>query len=147
MDLALQRMSVRDLGRMPVVDRDNPRRLLGILRRTDIVRAYDLALTRRVMTRHQAQQIRLGAYAGVNVEELRIEPGAACIGKPVKAITWPDDSILVTLRRGRQVIIPHGDTVLQAGDVLVVAAEGDARDEVRRICWAPKKNAAEPTDR
>jgi CIC family chloride channel protein len=147
MDLALQRMSVRDLGRMPVVDRDNPRRLLGILRRTDIVRAYDLALTRRVMTRHQAQQIRLGAYAGVNVEELRIEPGAACIGKPVKAITWPDDSILVTLRRGRQVIIPHGDTVLQAGDVLVVAAEGDARDEVKRICWAPKKNAAEPTDR
>ncbi|SRR5258707_8203672 len=139
MDLALQKISVRDLGRMPVVDRDNPRHLLGMLRRTDIVRAYDLALTRRVMTRHQAQQIRLGAYSGVNVEELQIETGSACAGKPVKAIAWHYDSILVTLRRGREVIIPHGDTVLKAGDVLVVAAEGDARGALRRLCQVAAK--------
>ena len=140
MDLALQRMSLRDLGRVPVVDRGKPRQLLGMLRRTDIVRAYDLALTRRVMTRHRAQQIRLGTYSGVTVEELRIEAGSPCAGKPVKAIAWPSDSILVTLRRGRQVIIPHGDTVLEAGDVLVLAAEGEARDQVRRLCQAPEKH-------
>ena len=140
MDQALQRMSIRDLGRMPVVERDNPRHLLGMLRRTDIVRAYDLALTRRVMTRHRAQQIRLGTYTGVTVEELRIEPGSTCAGKPVKASPWPYDSILVTLRRGRQVMIPHGDTVLKEGDVLVAAAEGEALDQLRRICAAPGAN-------
>jgi len=37
-------------------------------------------------------------------------------------------------QRGRQVIVPHGDTVLKADDVLVVIAEGDARDAVRRLC-------------
>ena len=145
MDLALRRMGVHDIGRMPVVDRNDPQRLLGVLRRTDIVRAYDMALTRRAVNRHRAQQIRLGAYSGVNVEELHIEPGAPCAGKPVKALPWPHDSILVTLRRGRQVMIPHGDTVLQPGDVLVVAAEGEAREELRRLTRAPHKDGAGPS--
>ena len=48
---ALRRMSTRDVGRLPVVDRDHPRRLLGVLRRTDLVRAYDVALTRRTALR------------------------------------------------------------------------------------------------
>ena len=133
-DLALRRLSERDLGRMPVVARDNTRQLLGMLRRTDVVRAYDMALTRRVTARHSAHQVRLGTYSGVSVEELLITPEAPCVGKPVKAVIWPPDSILVTLRRGREVMIPHGETILRAGDVLVVAAEGDARAALVSIC-------------
>jgi len=37
----------RDLGRIPVVDRNNPRRLLGVLRRHDIVGAYSKAVTKK----------------------------------------------------------------------------------------------------
>ena len=136
MDQALRRMSVRDLGRMPVVARDQPGRLLGMLRRTDIVRAYDLALTRRVTRRHQAHQIQLGSYAEVAVSELTIERGAPCAGQSVSAVHWPHESILVTVRRGGQVSIPHGDTLLQPGDVLVVAAEGEAQEQVRALCRA-----------
>jgi CIC family chloride channel protein len=121
------------------VARDNPRQLLGMLRRNDVVRAYDMALTRRVTARHSAQQVRLGAYSGVDIEELLVAPGAPCAGKAVKAIPWPPDSILVTLRRGRDVIIPHGDTILQAGDMLVVAAEGEAREALQRLCRTPDK--------
>jgi len=140
-DLALRRLSERDLGRMPVVARDNPRQLLGMLRRNDIVRAYDMALTRRVTARHSDQQVRLGAYSGVNVEEFVVAANAVCAGKAVKAIPWPPDSILVTLRRGRDVIIPHGDTILQAGDVLVVAAEGGAGEALQRLCQPPQKTS------
>jgi Trk K+ transport system NAD-binding subunit len=43
--------------------------------------------------------------------------------------------------RRRDVIIPHGDTVLLPGDVLVVAAEGVAREAVQRLCEAPEKAA------
>ena len=41
---ALRRMSTRDIGRLPVVDRNHPQQLLGLLRRSDLVRAYDVAL-------------------------------------------------------------------------------------------------------
>jgi chloride channel protein, CIC family len=138
---ALRRMSVRDVGRLPVVARADPRRLLGVLRRVDVVRAYDVALTRRTAMRHRAHQVRLDAITSTNmsVEEIVIEAGAPCAGKRVREVTWPRDCVVATLRRGRQVLIPHGDTVLQTDDVLVVVAEGEAREAVQRLCMLDKQ--------
>jgi CIC family chloride channel protein len=127
-------MGARDVGRLPVVARDNPRQLMGVLRRTDLVRAYDIALTRRAAVRHHAQQVRLGAFTGVSVEEVVVEAQAPCADKRVSEVKWPRDSVIATLRRGQRVIIPHGDTVLNPGDVLVIAVEGEAREAVRRLC-------------
>lgn len=135
---ALRRMSTRDIGRLPVVARDDPHRLLGVLRRTNIIRAYDIALTRRAMLRHRATQVRLGEIGRVQIEEFVIETGSPCAGRLVSQITWPHDSVIATLRRGRQLVIPRGDTVLQAGDVLAVVAEGEALATVRNYCLAPK---------
>ena len=45
LDVALRRMGPGDLSRLPVVVRDDPGRLVGVLRRNDLVRAYNLALT------------------------------------------------------------------------------------------------------
>lgn len=44
---ALQRIGVRKVSQLPVVDRNNPYKLVGFLHSTDIARAYELALTRR----------------------------------------------------------------------------------------------------
>jgi CIC family chloride channel protein len=41
---ALARLGGRDVGRLPVVDRSNPKRLLGVLRRHDVTRAYARAV-------------------------------------------------------------------------------------------------------
>jgi CIC family chloride channel protein len=122
---ALRRMGTFDIGRLPVVDRENHRALVGLLRRTDLVRAYSIALTRREAMRHRSHQVKLDAITpeAVNVFELEIENGAPCEGKQIKEVIWPQDCILTSLRRGRQVLIPHGDTVLMAGDVLVVVAK------------------------
>lgn len=138
---ALRRMSARDIGRLPVVARGFPRRLLGVLRRADLVRAYDVALTRRSAVRHRAHQVRLGAVGGLEVEEMVLAPGSLCIGKRVSDINWPPASVIATLRRGRRIIIPHGDTLLEAGDVLAVVAEGEAREEVQRICLEKTRDA------
>lgn len=43
----LRRFATMDVGRIPVVSRDDPTRLLGCLRRHDIVRAYSKAVTAR----------------------------------------------------------------------------------------------------
>ncbi|MBZ0288846.1 MAG: chloride channel protein, partial [Anaerolineae bacterium] len=44
---ALRLASPNDVGRLPVVDPGNSRKIVGLLRRRDIVRAYDLALQRK----------------------------------------------------------------------------------------------------
>ena len=42
---ALAQFRGRDVGRIPVVDRDDPKKLLGVLRRHDITRAYTMAIS------------------------------------------------------------------------------------------------------
>jgi CIC family chloride channel protein len=41
------KLGSRDVGRIPVVDRNNPKRLLGVLRRHDVVVAYGRAIRRK----------------------------------------------------------------------------------------------------
>ncbi|NJN55000.1 MAG: CBS domain-containing protein [Anaerolineae bacterium] len=120
---ALHRMSIRDIGRLPVVSRENPRQLVGMLRRSNVVKAYDLALTRQAALRHQAHEARLGIMSHVNVQEVVVGNNALCAGECMKDIAWPRDCIIASLRRGWRVIVPRGNTVLQPGDVLVVVAE------------------------
>ncbi len=38
------RLNSRDVGRIPVVDRNNPNKLIGVLRRQDIIKAYTKAV-------------------------------------------------------------------------------------------------------
>lgn len=132
---ALRKMGVRDIGRLPVVEPRNPKQLLGMLRRSDVVRAYDVALSKRAALRHRARQVRLGEVGRVDVHEITIESGAHCIGFRVRDIAWPRDCVIATIRRGRRLLIPRGETTLQADDVLaVVAEEGEALQQVREIC-------------
>jgi CBS domain-containing protein len=43
----VRRFGVRDLGHLPVVDPGNPRRLVGIISRAHVIRAYNRELARR----------------------------------------------------------------------------------------------------
>ncbi|NJN96344.1 MAG: CBS domain-containing protein [Anaerolineales bacterium] len=138
--VALRRMGTRDIGRLPVIARNNPRQLLGLLRRADLVRAYDIALTRRAAVRHRTQQVRLGAFSGTEVEEFTIKAGAPCIGHSIHEVNWPRSCVIASIRRGRQLLIPHGDTVIQAGDVLITVVEGHAHEELRRLCLPDSRN-------
>lgn len=131
---ALHRMSIRDIGRLPVVSRDNPRQLLGMLRRNNVVKAYDLAVTRRTILRHRAHEARLGILSGVNVQEVVVSDEAVCAGEYMKDIAWPHDCNIASLRRGSQMIVPRGSTMILPGDVLIVVAELDVLDKVRLLC-------------
>jgi CIC family chloride channel protein len=46
---ALAQFGGRDVGRIPVVDRNDPKRLLGVLRRHDVIRAYTKALANQAV--------------------------------------------------------------------------------------------------
>ena len=64
---ALALMGTRGLGRLPVVSHDDPYRLLGLVRREDIIRAYNLALTRRTEIQHRTRQMESRDEAAVNI--------------------------------------------------------------------------------
>jgi CIC family chloride channel protein len=147
---ALRRMGQRDIGRMPVVAHDNPRQLLGLLRRVDLVRAYDAALTRRAAKRHRVDQSRLDAMTPerVKIVDILVEPGSLASGKQVKDMPWPPDSIVASISRRRHVIIPRGDTVIMPGDTLTIVTEDPSIEEVKALgeTQSPEPSARDDSD-
>ncbi|MFS8494485.1 MAG: chloride channel protein [Actinomycetes bacterium] len=126
---AMERMAALGVGRLPVVAADDPTKLVGMFRREDAVRAYHQALGSR--TDHHLVRARLDqrTHPGAGYYDFRIPPGSIADGHAVKDVAWPEGSTLVAVRRGTQVIVPEGSTVLRAGDV-VTAFGSEASREV-----------------
>ena len=123
---ALQRMGARDVGRLPVVSQEDPNKLIGLVRRNDIVRAYQRAILRRLEMQDRAEQLRLGKLTGKETVELVVEADSQIAGKAIKDLALPEHCPLVSARRGRRVIMLRGDTVLEPGDhVTAVVARPD----------------------
>jgi len=129
----LRRMAPRDISRLPVVARDNPRRLVGVVRRNDIVRAYDVGALRREEARHQVDRLRAVQDARTRFIEITLKPSSSAAGKKVSESGLPHGVVMVSIRRSRDLLIPHGDTVMQAGDVVTVLCELKHVEEVQAI--------------
>jgi len=68
------------------------------------------------------------------VNEIVVEPLSDVVGKKLSEIAFPQGSIIASIQRGSEAFVPHGETCLQAGDVLVAVAEEAAAGEIGRIC-------------
>jgi CIC family chloride channel protein len=130
---ALRRMAPRDLSRLPVVAPDNPRRLLGVVRRNDIVRAYEVGVVRREETRRRAEAPHTVGDARTKFVDMSLGSNAAAVGKTVAELTLPRETVLVSIRRGRRLLIPHGDTRLEVGDVVTALCEQECIPQLKAV--------------
>jgi monovalent cation:H+ antiporter, CPA1 family len=85
-----------------------------------------------------------GLTGNAEVEDILVELGSICHGMMVKDVTWPEHFVIASLRRGTQVLIPKGDTVLCEGDILTVVGEAAAISETRRLCQKDHASPANP---
>jgi CPA1 family monovalent cation:H+ antiporter len=80
------------------------------------------------------QRLRDSAAGQVDIGEFIIEERAPIDGRRVSEIKWPQNSLIASIRRNYQVIVPRGNTVLRAGDVLMVVSDQGGAEVVRRMC-------------
>ncbi|HJR92483.1 MAG TPA: chloride channel protein [Acidimicrobiia bacterium] len=139
---AMERMAALGVGRLPVVADADPRQLVGMFRREEAVWAYHEALGARTDHHLERQRLAQRTDPGTGYFDFRIPPGSVADGRPVSDVTWPEGSTLVSIRRGRTVLVPVGRTVLQRDDV--VTAFGS---EASRVVLIERLNAGadEPT--
>ncbi len=123
--MALRRLGTRDLSRLPVVEREGSRRLVGIVRRADIIRAYNHAIVNRAHHQHRAEVLRLGKLDGASFVHIDIPSHSPAVGRRVSDISLPSECLVVSVRRGRKLQVVHGYTVLQSGDKVTVFADTD----------------------
>ncbi len=129
--IALRRMAPREISRILVVARDDPRRLLGVVRRNDIVRAYEVGVLRREDARRRTEATRAVSDTRAEFVDVPIAFNAVTVGKSIAELNLPRTAVLVSIRRGRKLVIPHGDTRLQEADVVTALCQRGHVDEVK----------------
>jgi trk system potassium uptake protein TrkA len=65
--------------------------------------------------------------------EQTVQPHAPAAGKRVVELAFPVECILVAVLRGGRLVIPHGDTVLAAGDEVIALVHKSAAQGLSRI--------------
>jgi CBS domain-containing protein len=128
--VALARMASLGLGRLPVVADDDPQRLVGMFRRESVVRAYHHALGLATGRELYRDRVKVRTQPGTGFFEAMVRRGTPIVGWQVKDVHWPEGAILVSIRRGSSVLIPHGETMIEVGDTITVFGTGESREEL-----------------
>ena len=70
-----------------------------------------------------------GRTSDVHFIQVYLRKRDAWVGKTVRDAGLPGGVIAAAIQRGSQIVMPRGDTVLQAGDTLVLGAQGFRSDQ------------------
>lgn len=139
---AVRRMATLDVGRLPVVAEDDHSRVLGLVRRSDVVNAYQRAVHRSLGTQQRAESTRLRNLSGMQLSELVIDAASPVAGSALRDVALPAHTLITTIRRSGDVVLPQGETVLLAGDELVVLSAPGAVEELRHMVMGAGRDTA-----
>ncbi len=128
---AIRKMAPRDLARLPVVARNNPRQFVGLISRSDIVRAYDVGLMRKQKDQLARDRSALRKVTGLDFLELKVEPGCEAAGKKLADMRLPRNTNVVSILRDGVALVPDGSTAILPGDAITVLCLSSQRQTVR----------------
>ncbi len=80
------------------------------------------------------QRLNEGLSGSATVSDIVVNSGAACDGLQVMDIQWPKHFVIASIKRGNQVIIPKGNTIILANDLLTMVGENSSIEEARQFC-------------
>ncbi len=128
---ALRRMGGRDLGQLPVVAEHDDGRLLGLLSREDIIRAYNRAALARID--HAGGPLtQLQHLPGAAVHVMSVEDGCAAQGRTLAELKLPEGCVLALVMRDERPLIPRGDLQLLCGDRVTAVCRPGTAEAVAR---------------
>lgn len=121
LDAVLESLTSWSLKWMTVVDAE--RRVVGTVSISDIVDGY-----RRVTQENVASVSASNAVSGI--VSVRVTDDSDLVGRALRAAKIPAGVVITSIDRGRDVVVPTGESVLVAGDRLTLIGDGN---ELRRF--------------
>jgi CIC family chloride channel protein len=138
----LQRISDHEVGQVPVVDPEDPRRLVGLLGREQILWAVgEMASEHARLIDHLAP---LQPSGDVSVEvllEVSSQHLELCF-KRLRELRLPEQCLVTSLRRGHRVIVPNGDTIIEPADLLAIVTTRANEARLRRWVQSLRRPSA-----
>jgi trk system potassium uptake protein TrkA len=79
--------------------------------------------------------VRLLSFEGgrAKLAEVTLADDSPAVDREIAELELPRDATVVAILRDKSVVVPRGDTVVRAGDEVMVLVTNDADDEVRRV--------------
>jgi len=126
---ALQQLGARDVGRLPVVERDHPRRMVGLLRRADMVLAYSRLA--RCSTEQALASAQPETMGDLKFFRVNLDAASPAAGRRVRELRLPEECILVSIRRVDHTLVPRGETQLEPGDCIMALGRAECMDALQ----------------
>jgi len=63
--------------------------------------------------------------------EITVSPGSSAVNRQIVNLGLPDSSLIVLISRQEDILVPNGNTIVQAGDVLLILADKIALKNIR----------------
>ena len=130
---AIKKMAPRDLARLPVVSRNNPLQFVGVISRSDIVRAYNVGLMRKQKDELAHDRSALRKVTGLEFIEIKVEANCLGTGKRLADISLPQNTNVVSILRYGTVLVPDGNTKILPGDVITVLCFSDQKESIKKF--------------
>ena len=130
---AIKKMAPRDLARLPVVSRNNPLQFVGVISRSDIVRAYNVGLMRKQKDELAHDRSALRKVTGLEFIEIMVEANCLGTGKRLADISLPQNTNVVSILRYGTVLVPDGNTKILPGDVITVLCFSDQKESIKKF--------------
>jgi CIC family chloride channel protein len=130
---AINKMAPRDLARLPVVSRHNRKKLVGLISRSDILRAYDVGIMRKQRDQRVQERMALRKITGVEVVEVSVSPNGIAGGRTLADLHLPRRTNIVSVERDGIVLIPDGSTKLLVGDRLTILCRSTKIRSIRML--------------
>ena len=105
---AIQKMAPRDLARLPVIERDGSKTLLGVISRSDILRAYEVGIVRKQRGQIVEDQTSLRNLKENGFVEFVLKSEDNCNHAQIKDLPLPQTINLVSIRRSGNVVTVFG---------------------------------------
>ncbi len=131
---AIQKMAPRDLARLPVVSREHEGKLIGLISRSDILRAYDVGIVRKQRGQLLGDDTVLRKEKHNDFMEFRLRSGSNAVHRQLKDLSLPRAVNVVSVEREGKILIPKGDTVFEDGDIITLFGRRDSLARARKDC-------------
>ena len=133
LDEVVKQAGMLEVGYIPVVTRDQPKVPVGMLLRSDIVRAYGSAISGRDSRRVSFERRRVEHVFGLRPFEFTLEEGDPAVDQTLRDLSPPASSVIVSIIRGETTMVPRGETRLESGDRIMALALGDGGPILGRV--------------
>ena len=139
--MALQYLEDQGEGCVPVVSESKKSILLGVLRRIDIIRAYNKAVIDKAQDQHHEEILNIRKLEKSGLSEILIRTNSPNIGKRVKELNIGKDNLIVSIRRSGKLKIVRGDSIFQAGDKVTIFSEKPKTEFLENLLNENLKNS------